>query len=427
MDNAASPPGLVEHFFRHEYGRLISGLVRRYGAARLELIEDAAQSALVAAVSTWARGGIPKNPAAWLTRVAKNRVIDELRRAHAGDEPLDEESPAPSEPPPSGATGFPEQIFDDELRMLFVCCDESIKSRMQLVLALKLLCGFSTQEIAARLFLSESNVQKLLERGRSNLRANYDPVEREWAEPGSPTIKARAPAVLRVIYLLFNEGYSSLESDRVIRRELCQEALRLGEIMARHPVAGCPEADALMALMLLHFARLDARLDDTGGLLLLEQQDRDRWDRALIAQGIHFLWKSGRGEVFSRYHAQAAILAEHCMAPSFEQTNFQEIVELYEALERVEPSPLHTLNRAIALAEWQGPQAGLELLALMKPPAWLLGYYLWDGTQGELLRRHGDFEQACVFLKRALESAPTEAEKRVFQRKLELAEAKVKG
>lgn len=416
---SASPPRLVEHFFRHESGRLIAGLVRGFGAHRLELVEDAVQGALAAAVSTWPKDGVPDNPSAWLTRVAKNRVLDELRRARSRDESLSfDEGESASAPPESFATRYTEEIYDDELRMLYVCCDDELSSKMQLVLSLKLLCGFSTQEIAARLFVSDANVQKLLERGRDRLKGAYDPVERAFNAPESAAISQRTPAVLKVIYLLFNEGYSSMKPDQIIRTELCHEALRLGEILAKHPLSGCPEADALLALMLFHAARLKSRVDEAGELLLLEEQDRSQWDATLIRQGMHFLWKSGRGDSFSRYHAEAAVMVEHCIAPSFEETRWSEIVALYEALERLEPSPLHCLNRAIALSEWKGPEAGLALLNEMKPPSWLTGYYLWDATQGELSRRCGRFEEAELFLLRSLEAVPTESERRVFERKL---------
>jgi RNA polymerase sigma factor (sigma-70 family) len=417
----SAPPALVEHFFRHEAGRLVAGFVRRFGAQHLELIEDSVQSALLSAVRTWSRDGIPENPSAWFTRVTKNKILDELRRARARDVSLDDEAHHPSEPPDGGSAGYAGEIFDDELRMLFICCDPELPPRMQLVLALKLLCAFSTREIAARLFLSEANVQKSLERGRERLREAQG--ASAFTEPDPAAIRKRCPGVLQVIYLLFNEGYSSMKAERPIVEEMCREALRLGEIVARHPHAGCPEADALMALMLLHTARLRSRMDEAGMLLMLDEQDRSLWDVTMMRQGMEFLWKSGRGEAFSLYHAQAAILAEHCMAPSFEETNFAEIVELYEALERREPSPLYTLNRAIALSEWQGPQAGLALLNSVKPPAWLFGYYLWDATHGELLRRSGCFPEAIARLELAVQTAPTLPEKRLFERKLARARA----
>lgn len=256
------------------------------------------------------------------------------------------------------------------------------------------------------------------------MRKSHEATSLDWAEHDRATILQRTKSVLQVIYLLFNEGYSSMQPDRVIRHELCREALRLGEIVARHPVAACPEADALMALMLFHFARLDARLDASGGLLLLEEQDRSLWDEQLIFQGMQFLWKSGRGDAMSRYHAQAAILAEHCLAQTFKETNFGEIVSLYEALEKLEPSPLHTLNRAIALMEWKGPQAALKLFASVRPPAWLAGYYLWEATRGEILRRSGRFEEASRHLENARSAAPTNQEKRIFESKLARAKAR---
>jgi RNA polymerase sigma-70 factor (ECF subfamily) len=186
-------------------------------------------------------------------------------------------------------------------------------------------------------------------------------------------------------------------------------------------VGGIPETHALLALMMFHYARLDARLDDAGGLLMLGEQDRRKWNTEVIDQGMYWLWKSGQGQRFSRFHAEAAVMMQHCMAPTFEETRWSEIVQLYEALEKVEASSLHTLNRAIALAEWKGPQAGLDLLSAMKPPLWLTGYYLWDATQGELLRRSGRFEEAARYLERAQDAAPTDAERRVFEKKLQRA------
>jgi RNA polymerase sigma-70 factor (ECF subfamily) len=221
-----------------------------------------------------------------------------------------------------------------------------------------------------------------------------------------------------MLYLLFNEGYSSGQPDRVIRRELCEEAVRLALLLAAHPVAARPEVDALLALFYLHAARFDARVDGAGGLLLLEDQDRSLWDRELIDVGLSYLQRSARSEAFSRFHVEAAIAVEHCLAPSYAATRWSEITRLYEALDRFAPSPLNTLNRAIALAEWQGPSAGLAVLLALKPPSWLLGYYLWDTTLGELYRRQGDAARAREHLRRALDAAPTHAEKALIRRRL---------
>jgi RNA polymerase sigma-70 factor (ECF subfamily) len=304
--------------------------------------------------------------------------------------------------------------------MLFVCCDDQLPTQAQLVLSLKLLCGFNTREIAARLFLTDANVQKILSRGRNRLRELWTESAPRLPEPSHEQLSLRLAAVQRVVYLLFNEGYSSMREAEVIRKDLCGEALRLGQLLVSHPAGDRAESWALLALMHFHMARIDTRTDASGALLSLEEQDRSRWNKRQIGLGFSCLLRAGKADRTLRYHTEAAVLAEHCIAPSFEETRWGEIVELYAALERIEPSPWHTLNRAIALAEWKGPQAGLSLLQKLAPPGWLLGYYLWDAAFGELYRRAGDFERAERHLKRALELVPTQAEKRIYQRRLEL-------
>ena len=413
-DSSVAASGLVDHFFRHESGRLVAQLVRRFGADRLELIEDAVQSALLSALTSWGARGLPDNPSAWLTRVARNRLVDHLRRM--GREAPEVDAGARVSAPAEGA--FDDEIADDELRMLFVCCDPELPARAQLVLSLKLLCGFGTREIATRLFLSDDNVQKILSRGRARLRALWAERAGDWADPAPARLERRLPAVQAVIYLLFNEGYSSQREDQVIRRELCAEALRLGQLLVAHPIGDRSESWALLALMHFHHARIESRTDAEGHLLLLSEQDRGRWDREEIRRALAALARAQQGR-FSRYLGEAAILAEHCVAPTFEQTRWSEIVDLYELLEQhCGPSPLYTLNRAIALAEWQGPEAGLTLLRTLTPPTWLARYYLWDATLGELLLRTGQLDPARRHLERALRAAPTRGERRIFERRL---------
>jgi RNA polymerase sigma-70 factor (ECF subfamily) len=391
-------PELPEHWFRRELGRLVSILSRRFGVHRLELCEDAAQTALLQATQSWP-SQLPENPGAWLYRVAHNYVLDELRR-----EKRDLRFHAEVR-----VDYAQQEVNDDVLRLLFVCADPAIPPESQLVLALKTLCGFSTSEIALRLFQSEESIHKRLQRARARLR---DHAEVQGLDPD------RAGGVLHMLYLLFNEGYSSAQPDRVIRRELCDEALRLALMLMEDPAGALPETDALVALMCFHAARFDARIDGMGGLLLLEDQDRSIWDRELIQRGLIHLTRSGRGPTLSRYHAEAAIAAEHCLAPSYAETNWEEIVRLYEVLERIAPSPLNVLNRAIALTEWKGPDAGLAALEAMEVPSWLLGYYLWDATLGELHRRRGDSERALAHTKRALAAAPTNPEKALLERRV---------
>jgi len=295
----------------------------------------------------------------------------------------------------------PDEIRDDLLRMLFVCCDDAIPWESRLVLALKTLCGFSTGEIALRLFTSEASVYKRLARARERLRQT--PLE---VEVPIETLRSRLPSVHDVLYLLFNEGYLAAHPEHAIRWDLCGEAIRLTTILAEHPVAAVPETFALLALMQFHAARLDARLDGAGGLILLESQDRSLWDRARIACGTAWLARSASGDEFNRFHAEAAIAAEHCFAPSFSETRWEAIADLYAMLERIAPSPLHTLNRALAVAELDGPGAGLAVLDGMVPPSWLEGSYLWDAVLSDLYRRVGDQERAWVHAERAIGAIP---------------------
>ena len=415
-------PALPDHYFRHEFGRLVSVLSRRFGMHRLELCEDAVQTALLRAVQSWSQQGPPDNPSGWLFRVAQNEVLGSLRREkRSGVTPgaaldgVENVPDAASEGGGDDAIFLKHEVKDDQLRMLFVCGDPAIPRESQIVFALKTLCGFSVDEIALRLFQNQEAIYKRLQRARATLREQIG----ELDTPPIEALAARLPAVLQIVYLLFTEGYSSAQPDTVIRRELCEEAVRLGHLIAAHPVGAVPETDALLALMYLDAARFDARVDGAGGLLLLEDQDRALWNRDLIHTGIAHLHRSARGEVFSRYHVEAGIAAEHCLAATYAETRWEEIARLYQMLDGIAPSPINTLNRSIAVAEWQGPAAGLALLESVKPPNWLLGYYLWDATLGELYRRRGDRDRARAHLTRALDAAPTHAEQALLRRRLD--------
>ena len=412
---------LGEHFFRHEFGRLVATLSRRVGLRHLEAVEDAVQEALLAAVDSWPKTVVPDNPSAWLYRVAHNRFVGELRRQarrgaldelHAAAEPRADESA-----PELRLAG---DVRDDLLRMLFVCCDEAIPIESQLALALKTLCGFDVREIAARLFTTEANVYKRLGRARSCLR---EPPLRE-ADVTTDRLTTRLPVVQGVLYLLFTEGYLSVHAETAIRRELCDEARRLATLLAEHPVSATPETFALLALMHLHTARMAARQDVAGGLVLLEDQDRSRWDQTLIHQGLHWLARSAAGATFSRFHAEAGIAAEHCVAPSFAETRWDRVIECYALLERVAPSPLHLLNRAVATAELHGPAQGLALLEGIDPPTWLSGSYMWSAVLADLHRRAGNDAVAESYRRTALETAPSASIREVLTRRLARAGAR---
>lgn len=389
----------------------------RAGVQYIEAVEDAVQSALMTALEAWTLAGLPDNPSAWLFRVAHNNLMEELRQRRRRRGILQQIANEASDTSENGPELFlAGEVQDDLLRMLFVCCDETIPVESQLVLALKTLCGFDIREIALRLFTSEANVYKRLGRARSRLRELPQPLGELTGEQYS----SRLPALHQILYLLFTEGYLSSHAEMAIRGELCNEAIRLAGILVVHPVGQTPETFALLALMHLHAARMTARQDASGGLLLLEEQDRDLWDRHGIQIGLEWLAKSAQGDRFSRYHAEAGIAAEHCLARSFSATRWDRVVECYSLLERIAPSALHRLNRAVAVAEWQGPAAGLAVLKGFEPPTWLVGSYLWAAVLADLHRRSGNADTAKRFRDLALKSAPTSAVKELLQRRLRI-------
>lgn len=408
---------LVDHFFRHEYGRLVATLSCRVGVRHVDAVEDAVQSALMSALTTWSAGGVPDNPSAWLHRAAYNHLVGDLRQRarrrrileRAATEESNHRDPVP-EPYLEG------EVQDDLLRMLFVCCDDAIPIESQLVLALKTLCGFDVREIAIRLFTGEANVYKRLGRARDRLRKMRSPDDELSVEQYS----SRIPAVHKVLYLLFTEGYLTSHAETAIRRELCEEAIRLATLLAEHPVGIGPESSALLALMHLHAARITARQENSGGLLLLDEQDRRQWNHEEIQVGLRWLAASAEGDVFSRYHAEAAIAAEHCLPPSMEETRWEKIAEYYGMLEQLEPSPLHRLNRAVAMAEARGPAEGLSLLEGFEPPTWLAGSYMWAAVQADLHRRCGHDALAVRFREQALAAAPSTAVRELLERRLRI-------
>ncbi|MBY0397734.1 MAG: sigma-70 family RNA polymerase sigma factor, partial [Thermoleophilia bacterium] len=358
------PRALVEHFFRHESGRLVALLTRSLGVGRLDLVEDVVQASLLQALQTWSRRGIPDDPAAWLYRAARNRAIDALRRSRVHAETLPKLAAGQGdEAPEADPALFPDEIGDEPLRLLFLCCHEAVPVESRVALALRTVCGFSTPEVARALLTTEANAQKRIARAKERLRDEPG----AWEAPGLAPLRGRLDAVLAVIYLLFNEGYHATDADEPIRRDLCDEARRLALMLAHHPVGDDPRVFALLALIGFHAARFDARRTPAGALVLLDAQDRSAWDWALIRDAMGWMTRSARGDAVSRYHIEAAIAWEHARAPRFEETDWPRIAALYEALGRVAPSPLQILNLAIAEAHRDGPRAGLERLERVDP------------------------------------------------------------
>jgi RNA polymerase sigma-70 factor (ECF subfamily) len=413
--NLVSSSGLAEHYFRHEYGRLVAVLVRRVGLGHLEEVEDAVQSALVIALTAWLPHDIPNDPGAWLFRVAQNHLFGALRKRRGHHRILSSDAVSGAAPEEDAiSSAFASEVQDEFLRMLFVCCDEAIPPESRLVLALKTLCGFSTSEIAFRLFTTEANVYKRLARARERLRQG----EVDTETPSFQALRARLPSVHAIIYTLFNEGYLSTHAEHAIRVELCQEAIRLATLLTTHEVGSAPETFALLALMHLHAARLTSRQDATGGLLLLEEQDRGRWDAEHLRQGATWLERAAEGDTVTRFHVEAGIAAEHCFASSFADTNWNAIAQLYALLDRIQPSPIHALNRAVALSQLRGPRAGLESLENVVPPAWLDGHYLWHAVLADLHHRAGNVVPAQLHRDRALSLLPSGTVRELLRRRL---------
>jgi predicted RNA polymerase sigma factor len=298
--------------------------------------------------------------------------------------------------------------------MLFFCCDPALPIESQLVLSLKTLCGFDVREIGQRLFISEENVYKRLARARSRLKAGH---RHGIGSHSAATDPARLEGVQRVLYQLFSEGYLSTHLDFAIRNDLCQEAIRLTNLLVQSSIGATPETAALLALMYFHEARSSSRVDGSGGLVLLEDQDRGLWDRELIQMGLGWLELSARGDNYSRYHAEAAIAVEHCLAPSFSETNWNKIIHHYDLLISAEPSVLHELNRAVATAQASGPRAALALLEHVLPPSWLAASYLWSAVLADLHFRNGALELGNRFFAKAYEYAPSPAIKKLLSRR----------
>jgi RNA polymerase sigma factor (sigma-70 family) len=415
-----SPSQIVEHFFRHETGRLHGALTRLLGPGNLTLVEDVAQGALLQAMRTWSIGGVPANPSAWITRVAMNLAKDALRHRRMS---FSKESNIITHHeqmlPDAPLVGDSEnEIRDDALRLMFVCCHPSLAADTQVVLALKVLCGFSTSEIARAFLSTEAAIEKQLTRTKQRIReANIGFEIPEAAELG-----ARLDGVLAALYLLFNEGHKASAGERLLREELGQEAIRLTSLLVAHPAGQTPRSHALLALMLLTAARFPSRLNEQGDLLRLDDQDRSQWDQSLIARGLVHLAEAARGDDITEYHVQAGIAACHCTARDYESTDWQRILRHYDDLERIKPSPVVTLNRAVAVAHLHGPAAGLEVIAAITQRDRLDSHYLLHAVTGELQWRLNNHRAAADSFRRALKLAQVGPEQQHLARMLERSE-----
>ncbi len=409
---------IVDHLFRHEAGKLVAVLTRLFGIHHLELAEDIVQDTLHQALINWSLGGIPDNPSAWLMVVAKRKAINRIRREKSIQElegnkeviiKMDRESAFLVD-----NIFLENEIKDSQLRMIFTCCHPALPTESQIALTLKTLCGFSISEIAHTLLTSESNINKRLYRAKEKIRSN----DIHFEVPSGKDLNDRVGSVLLAIYLLFNEGYYSSSNDVVIRRDLCLEAMRLAMLLTETLLNNYPEIYALLALMCFHSARFDGRIDTKGFLIILEEQDRSKWDRGLIASGLGFLKKSMVGARVSEYHLEAAIAGEHCITSNFEETNWTKIYAYYCNLELIKPSPVIRLNKAVILGKIEGPESAIALLHELEKDKVLSAYYLFPASLGEFYLAVNLKPEAKNYFKAAKILTRTRAEMELIEWKI---------
>lgn len=413
---------LADHLFRHQAGKLVSILTGIFGINRLQLAEDVVQESLVRALRRWPYTGIPNNPAAWLTQTAKNRALDLIRREKLFHDKEPQIIAFMEQWPSDSGTGesplFESEIKDGRLRLMFACCHPALSPEDQTALALKTLCAFSAGEIANAFLTTEAAIAKRLTRAKQKIREEHIPFE----IPAGADLSRRLDGVLQTLYLLFNEGYKASSGDDLIKEDLCQEAIRLGALLAEHPAGNQPRAHALVALMLLNAARLAARTDSEGNILRLKEQDRSTWDRALIARGMKHLSESAAGEELSAYHLQAGIVACHCAASDYESTDWRKILSLYDRLMELDGSPVIALNRAVAVANVNGPQAGVEAVEAIQNGSQLNSYYLLYAVRGEFEKQLNNFQAAIDNFRKALELTELASEQLFLSKRLQDAE-----
>ena len=401
----------IEEVYRADWGRITATLIRFF--SDFELAEEVAQEAFAAAVDQWPSAGIPESPRAWLIQTARHKGIDRIRRRARFAEKLEaytaEETIRATSEPDAAVS----DIADDRLRLIFTCCHPALALEAQVALTLHTLCGLETQEIARAFLVPTTTMAQRLVRAKRKIRDAGIP----YIVPAAKELPERLDAVLTVIYLIFHEGYSSSRSGSLIRSDLCAEAIRLGRLLRSLMQQTPSEATGLLALMLLHDSRREARLDESGDLILLEEQDRRQWNSKQIAEGVQLVEEALRAPA-GPFALQAAIAALHCQAPRAEDTDWHQIVRLYGVLEQLQPSPVVSLNRAVAVAMADGPEKALALVSALDADSGLENYYLLHAVRADLLRRTRSLEEAAESYKRALALVTNDAERRFLERRL---------
>ena len=402
----------VEEVYRSDWGRIVAALIGLVGD--FDLAEESAQEAFTAAVDQWRESGVPEFPRAWIIQTARNKAIDRIRRKVRFEEKLEtyaKSGMVQESEEPNYDTG---EIPDDRLRLIFTCCHPALALDAQVALTLRTLCGLETDEIARAFLVPVPTMAQRLVRAKRKIRDAGIP----YVVPETKEMAERLDAVLTAIYLVFNEGYAATRGGPLVRTDLCAEAIRLGRLVRSLMEPQVPsEVTALLALMLLHDARRDARSDDAGDLIVLEEQDRSLWHQEQIAEALPFVDETLRDSA-GPYALQAAIAAVHCRAARAEDTDWRQIVQLYDVLERVQPSPIVSLNRAVAVAMADSPRSGLALIDALAASNDLDDYHLLHAARADLLRRIGWPAEAAKSYERALSFVTNDSERRYLERRL---------
>lgn len=405
---------IVEHLFRTEYGKLVAILTRIFGASHIQLAEDIVQDTLISALDDWSKNGVPANPQGWLMQVAKRKVLNELKRNKMKREHHLQNTLQNYSTEEIGNIFLENEIQDSQLRMIFTCCHPDLNAESQISLILKTLCGFGVKEVAHALLSTESTINKRLYRAKNTIRESNLAFE----IPGGKDLEKRLETVILTLYLLFNEGYNSSVGDDIIKKDLCLEALRLTKLLGSHFKEN-RKISALLSLMCFHIARFNARLDDHGSIVLFEDQNRNLWNREMIEIGMAYLKSSLGGVALSSYHIEAAIAAEHCMADSFENTNWKNIQKLYRLLEDFKPNAVIRLNLAIIESKITGFEKSMKMLERLEEEKELKNYHLLPATQGIFYMKMKNYKKAIIFLEKALDMNPSSAENIFIKDKIE--------
>jgi RNA polymerase sigma factor (sigma-70 family) len=408
---------MVDHLFRHESGKMVAVLTRVFGFANMEQAEDIVQDTIIRALETWKFGKVPDNPQAWLYRTARNKAIDLIRREkikHTIESELAPLLKSEYSLVPSMNEMFREnEIKDSQLRMMFACCHPSISLESQLTLMLKTLCGLSTREIGNAFLANEETVQKRIYRTKEKIRDEHISLD----YPGADSMPSRLDTVLKALYLLFNEGYYSSHPEKLIREDLCEEAMRLTLLLLDNPKTNQPHVNALLALMCYHTSRFGARLDDKGFMVLLKDQDRRQWNKFLIEKGNEYLSLAAKGEMIHEYHIEAAIASIHANAKSYELTDWNMILQLYNNLSYHTQNPMVAINRCIVLGEVEGYEKAITELQKIKG---FTGNCYYNTSLGEMYFKSGDKVQALKYFLNALALTSSNAEIELIRRKINM-------